>query len=60
MPVTSAAREVLQSHIGALRLKPDAERYLAADFAALLETLATASGMRLKSEQKAVPTGLED
>ena len=60
MPVTSAARAVLQSHIGAARLKPDAERYLAADFAALLETLAMASGMRLESERKAVPTGLED
>ena len=59
MPVTSAAREVLQSHIGAVHLKPDAEHYLAADFAALLETLAVASGMRLESEQKAVPTGLE-
>jgi 3-hydroxyisobutyrate dehydrogenase len=51
---------VLQSHIGAVRLKPDAERYLAADFAALLETLAQASAMRLKSEHKEVPTGLED
>src|SRR5262245_5014363 len=60
MPVTSAAREVLQSHIGAARLKPDAEHYLAADFAALLETLATASGLSLASEDKAVPTGLED
>ncbi|HEU0159787.1 MAG TPA: NAD(P)-dependent oxidoreductase [Hyphomicrobiaceae bacterium] len=59
MPVTSAAREVLQSHIGAVHLKPDAEHYLAADFAALLETLAVASGMRLESEQKTVPTGLE-
>jgi 3-hydroxyisobutyrate dehydrogenase len=59
MPVTSAAREVLQSHIGAVHLKPDAEHYLAADFAALLETLAVASGMRLESEQKTVATGLE-
>jgi 3-hydroxyisobutyrate dehydrogenase len=59
MPVTSAARDMLQSHIGAVRLKPDANRYLAADFAALLETMAQASGMRLESEQETVPTGLE-
>ena len=60
MPVTAAAREVLQSHIGAARLRPDADAYLAADFAALLETMAQASGVRLQSEQQRVPTGLED
>jgi 3-hydroxyisobutyrate dehydrogenase len=59
MPVTSAARDMLQSHIGVVRLKPDANKYLAADFAALLETMAQASGMRLESEQETVPTGLE-
>jgi 3-hydroxyisobutyrate dehydrogenase len=59
MPVTSAARDMLQSHIGAVRLKPDADKYLAADFAALLETMARASGMRLESEQETVPTGLD-
>jgi 3-hydroxyisobutyrate dehydrogenase len=59
MPVTSAARDMLQSHIGVARLKPEANEYLAADFAALLETMAQASGMRLESEQKTVPTGLE-
>ncbi len=59
MPVTSATREVLQSHFGAAQLQPDKEKYLAGDFAALLETLALASGMKLKSENKNVPTGLE-
>jgi 3-hydroxyisobutyrate dehydrogenase len=59
MPVTAAAREMLQSHIGSVRLKPDANSYLAADFAALLETMAEASGLRLESEQQTVPTGLE-
>jgi 3-hydroxyisobutyrate dehydrogenase len=59
MPVTAAAREVLQSHFGAAILKPDPEKYLQADFAALLETMALASGMKLESEKKNVPTGLE-
>jgi 3-hydroxyisobutyrate dehydrogenase len=59
MPVTAAAREVLQSHFGAATLKPDPEKYLQADFAALLETMALASGMKLQSENKNVPTGLE-
>jgi 3-hydroxyisobutyrate dehydrogenase len=59
MPVTSATREVLQSHFGAAKLQPDPQKYLAGDFAALLETLALASGMKLKSENKNVPSGLE-
>ena len=40
MPVTAATREVLQSHFGAATLKPDPEKYLQEDFAALLETMA--------------------
>jgi 3-hydroxyisobutyrate dehydrogenase len=59
MPVTAAAREVLQQHFGAAQLKPDPEKYLAADFAALLETMAIGAGLKLKSENKQVPTGLE-
>jgi len=59
MPISSATREVLQSHFGAAQLKLDPEKYLAGDFAALLETLALASGMKLKSENKNVPSGLE-
>jgi 3-hydroxyisobutyrate dehydrogenase len=59
MPVTAAAREVLQGHFGAASLKPDPEKYLAGDFAALMETLALAAGMKLESENKVVPTGLE-
>jgi 3-hydroxyisobutyrate dehydrogenase len=59
MPVTAATREVLQTHFGAATLKPDPEKYLAGDFAALLETMALAAGMKLESENKNVPTGLE-
>jgi 3-hydroxyisobutyrate dehydrogenase len=59
MPVTAAAREVLQSHFGAATLKADPEKYLAGDFAALIETMALAAGMQLESEKQPVPTGLE-
>jgi 3-hydroxyisobutyrate dehydrogenase len=47
MPVTAAAREMLQSHFGAATLKPDPQDYLQKDFAALMETMALASGMTL-------------
>jgi 3-hydroxyisobutyrate dehydrogenase len=60
MPVTAATREVLQTHFGAATLKSDPEKYLQEDFAALLETMALASGMKLESENKNVPTGLEN
>jgi 3-hydroxyisobutyrate dehydrogenase len=59
MPVTAATREVLQTHFGAATLKPDPEEYLRKDFAALMETMALAAGMKLESENKNVPTGLE-
>ena len=59
MPVTAAAREVLQGHFGAATLKPNPDEYLEKDFAALMETMALASGMKLESENKNVPTGLE-
>jgi 3-hydroxyisobutyrate dehydrogenase len=59
MPVTVAAREALQSHFGAASLHDDPAGYLAQDFAALIETVALASGMKLKSENKPVPSGLE-
>src|SRR3954452_10838932 len=59
MPVTAAAREVLQQHFGAAQMKSDPEKYLAGDFAALLETMAIGAGVKLKSENKQVPTGLE-
>ncbi len=59
MPVTAAAREVLQSHFGAAMLQPDPQAYLQKDFAALMETMALASGMKLASENKNVPSGLE-
>ncbi|TMJ80863.1 MAG: NAD(P)-dependent oxidoreductase, partial [Alphaproteobacteria bacterium] len=50
---------VLQGHFGAATLKADPEDYLQKDFAALMETMALASGMKLQSENKNVPTGLE-
>jgi 3-hydroxyisobutyrate dehydrogenase len=59
MPVTAAAREMLQTHFGAATLKPDPEGYLQKDFAALAETMALMAGMKLESENKNVPTGLE-
>ena len=59
MPVTAATREVLQSHFGAAMLQKDPQDYLQKDFAALAETMALAAGMKLVSENKNVPTGLE-
>jgi 3-hydroxyisobutyrate dehydrogenase len=59
MPVTAATREMLQAHFGAARFKPDPEKYLGLDFAALMETMAAAAGMKLESENKNVPSGLE-
>jgi 3-hydroxyisobutyrate dehydrogenase len=59
MPVTAATREQLQSHFGAAMLKSDPKAYLEKDFAALMETMALASGMKLESEEKNIPTGLE-
>jgi 3-hydroxyisobutyrate dehydrogenase len=59
MPVTAATREALQAHFGAATLQPDPEAYLEKDFAATLETVALAAGLRLESENVPVPTGLE-
>jgi 3-hydroxyisobutyrate dehydrogenase len=59
MPITAATREVLQGHFGAAMLQKNPEEYLAKDFAALMETMALAAGMKLESEDKQVPTGLE-
>ena len=59
MPVTAATREVLQTHFGAATLQKDPDKYLAADFAALIETMALASGIKLESENRKVATGLE-
>jgi 3-hydroxyisobutyrate dehydrogenase len=60
MPVTAATREVLQGHFGAAMLQKNPEEYLSKDFAALAETMALAAGMKLESENKNVPTGLEN
>jgi 3-hydroxyisobutyrate dehydrogenase len=59
MPVTAATREVLQGHFGAAMLQKNPEEYLSKDFAALAETMALAAGMKLESENKNVPSGLE-
>jgi 3-hydroxyisobutyrate dehydrogenase len=59
MPVTAAARETVQMHIGAATLQPDPKKYLAADFGALLETMGLLAGMKLKSENADVKSGLE-
>jgi 3-hydroxyisobutyrate dehydrogenase len=59
MPVTAATREVLQSHIGVNRLKPDGEARVGRDFAAMFETMALLSGVRLESENIELSDGLE-
>jgi 3-hydroxyisobutyrate dehydrogenase len=59
MPVTAATRETLQNHFGAAILQKNPEEYLGKDFAALAETMALAAGMKLESENKNVPSGLE-
>jgi 3-hydroxyisobutyrate dehydrogenase len=59
MPVTAATREVLQAHFGAATLKANPDEYLQKDFAALMETMGLMAGMKLASENKNVPTGLE-
>jgi 3-hydroxyisobutyrate dehydrogenase len=59
VPVTAAAREVVQMHIGLAKLREEPEKYLALDFAALLETMALTAGMTMQSENVAVPSGLE-
>jgi 3-hydroxyisobutyrate dehydrogenase len=59
MPVTAAAREALQAHFGAAQLQADPKAYLEKDFAATIETVALTAGIKLKSENVPVPTGLE-
>jgi 3-hydroxyisobutyrate dehydrogenase len=59
MPITAATRAILQMHIGHASAQKNPEEYLAKDFATLMETLALSSGMKLESENKQVPTGLE-
>src|SRR6478752_4634435 len=58
MPVTAAAREVLQAHFGAAMLQKNPEEYLQKDFARMAETMAELAGMKLTSENKNVGTGL--
>jgi 3-hydroxyisobutyrate dehydrogenase len=59
MPVTAAAREAVQMHMGLAELREEPEKYLALDFSALLETMGLVAGMTMKSENVAVPSGLE-
>jgi 3-hydroxyisobutyrate dehydrogenase len=59
MPVTAATRQMLQAHFGAAKLQPDPEAYIAKDFAALFDTMALISGVKLESENIEVSDGLE-
>ena len=59
MPVTAAARQAIQAHYGTAFLKPEGKAYLEKDFAALLETIAMQSGMKLEPEGVPMATGLE-
>lgn len=59
MPVTAATREVVQQHIGKALSQPNGKAILEEDFAKMAETMAEWSGMKLESENKKVPTGLE-
>ncbi len=59
MPTTSTTRDTLQGHIGNAMQQKDPKAYLAQDFATLMETMASHAGMKLESEKKNVPTGLE-
>jgi 3-hydroxyisobutyrate dehydrogenase len=59
MPVTAAAREVLQGHIGKALSKTNSREILDKDFALMAETMAELAGMKLESENKNVGTGLE-
>lgn len=59
MPVTAAARQAIQTHYGTAFLRPEGEAYLEKDFAALIETIAMQSGLKLVAENVPTPTGLE-
>lgn len=59
MPITAAVREIVQTHIGAASRHSDPDAYLDKDFAALIDTMALASGMKLTPDNVAVPSGLE-
>lgn len=59
MPVTAATREALQAHVGAASLQSDPAGYLEKDFAALIETVGIAAGVKLSPENVPMPTGLE-
>jgi len=59
MPVTAVVRELVQAHIGAASRQADPAAHLAKDFAVLIETMATASSMKLSPDDVPVPSGLE-
>ena len=59
MPVTAAARQAIQAHYGTAFLRPEGKAYLEKDFAALLETIAMQSGLKLEPENVPMATGLE-
>ena len=53
MPVTAATREALQAHFGAATVQADPAAYLEKDFAALIETVALAAGVKLVARERA-------
>jgi 3-hydroxyisobutyrate dehydrogenase len=59
MPVTAATRELVQSHIGMQQANTGSRNDTGQDFAALFETLARLSGVKLQSENQQVSDGLE-
>jgi 3-hydroxyisobutyrate dehydrogenase len=57
MPVTAAARQAVQHHVGRVeKLDP---KNLERDFGMILETVADGAGMKLTSDDIKIPTGLE-
>jgi 3-hydroxyisobutyrate dehydrogenase len=57
VPVTAAAREAVQHHIGRVgRIDP---ANLERDFGMILETVADGAGIALEPENVPIPTGLE-
>jgi len=52
MPVSAAARETVQMHIGAATLQPDPKKYLAADFGAVIGDDGIARGNKAQERKR--------
>jgi 3-hydroxyisobutyrate dehydrogenase len=59
LTVAAATREALQGHFGAATLQQDPAAYLEGDFAAILQTVVLATGLKLSPGNAPMPTGLE-